>query len=364
MRNIFFVCNTYYQLIVSLQLKNSIFGADDCYLILSDHSRNSEAIYKKIKNARIFKDVFIYNNKSIDLGEYNLIQSIRYILYAVFGRILEINNIPQNKADMIFFYNVNRSINMLYAYLSKNKDIAVARFEEGMLSYNIDIHRENYSGACKKLKMVYFLRRKIKKPLIFDELKYFYCFNPLIYNGDLTPVQIPRIEPNGKTVKEIYHIFIDDVTLTKYEQKYIFFTSVFDFEGGKPVGEYELVCKIADLVGKDNLLVKTHPRDTRTIYMDNGFNVDKNSSIPWEAIQLSGDFSDKIFMTINSGSVLSGSTMSDKPVRTYFMYKLCDLSGNELSQKSARDIESLLENKEMKEVLRTVKIVERLNDIL
>lgn len=65
--------------------------------------------------------------------------------------------------------------------------------------------------------------------------------------------------------------------------------------------------------------VKTHPRDSRTIYKDHGFNVDVNSSIPWEAIQLSGDFSDKVFLTINSGSVLSGSTMSEKPVKTFYM---------------------------------------------
>lgn len=75
--------------------------------------------------------------------------------------------------------------------------------------------------------------------------------------------------------------------------------------------------KVANLVGKDNLLIKIHPRDLRTIYSDNGFNVDKNSLIPWEAIQLSSDFSDKVFLTINSGSVLSGSTMSEKPVKTF-----------------------------------------------
>lgn len=143
-----------------------------------------------------------------------------------------------------------------------------------------------------------------------------------------------------------------------------FFTSVYDFEGGNPIGEYELVCKVAKLVGIDNLLVKTHPRDSRTIYKDHGFNVDVNSSIPWEAIQLSGDFSDKVFLTINSGSVLSGSTMSEKPVKTFYMYKLCDIKENKSCQKNAQDIEALLCESSMKEVFRNVRIAEKIEDIL
>lgn len=95
-----------------------------------------------------------------------------------------------------------------------------------------------------------------------------------------------------------------------------------------------------------------------------GFNVDVNSSIPWEAIQLSGDFSDKVFLTINSGSVLSGSTMSEKPVKTFYMYKLCDIKENKSCQKNAQDIEALLCESSMKEVFRNVRIAEKIEDIL
>ena len=46
------------------------------------------------------------------------------------------------------------------------------------------------------------------------------------------------------------------------------------------------------------------------------------------------------------------------------MYKLCDLTENEPCKKNARYIESLLKNENMKKILRTVKIAERLEDIL
>ena len=201
-------------------------------------------------------------------------------------------------------------------------------------------------------------RRKTLK----DNLHNFYCYYPILYRGNLVPVQIPRISVEAKITGILRNIFKPDNTI--YTKKYIFFTSVYDFEGGNPIGEYELVCKVAKLVGIDNLLVKTHPRDSRTIYKDHGFNVDVNSSIPWEAIQLSGDFSDKVFLTINSGSVLSGSTMSEKPVKTFYMYKLCDIKENKSCQKNAQDIEALLCESSMKEVFRNVRIAEKIEDIL
>lgn len=214
----------------------------------------------------------------------------------------------------------------------------------------------------KIVEISHYTRKILKRKTLKDNLHNFYCYYPILYRGNLVPVQIPRISVEAKITGILRNIFKPDNTI--YTKKYIFFTSVYDFEGGNPIGEYELVCKVAKLVGIDNLLVKTHPRDSRTIYKDHGFNVDVNSSIPWEAIQLSGDFSDKVFLTINSGSVLSGSTMSEKPVKTFYMYKLCDIKENKSCQKNAQDIEALLCESSMKEVFRNVRIAEKIEDIL
>lgn len=139
---------------------------------------------------------------------------------------------------------------------------------------------------------------------------------------------------------------------------------MYDFEGGAPIGELELVKKIGELVGNENLIVKTHPCDTRRVYEKNGFYVDDNSNVPWEVIQLTGDFSDKVFLTANSGSVLAGSFMSDKPIRTFYLYKLCDISKNVGAQEAARAIFSLVHKEELKGVLDKVYIAESLENIL
>lgn len=259
----------------------------------------------------------------------------------------------------LFFFNYGVDTVAFYNLMVRNNiNLRVSCIEEGILSYNSQF--DNDHG--KIVEISHYTRKILKRKTLKDNLHNFYCYYPILYRGNLVPVQIPRISVEAKITGILRNIFKPDNTI--YTKKYIFFTSVYDFEGGNPIGEYELVCKVAKLVGIDNLLVKTHPRDSRTIYKDHGFNVDVNSSIPWEAIQLSGDFSDKVFLTINSGSVLSGSTMSEKPVKTFYMYKLCDIKENKSCQKNAQDIEALLCESSMKEVFRNVRIAEKIEDIL
>ncbi len=107
-----------------------------------------------------------------------------------------------------------------------------------------------------------------------------------------------------------------------YPQKYIFFASVYDFEGEEPVGELEFALALANKVGFDNLLVKVHPRDDVNRFKNVGLNVDKNSQMPWEVIQLNYDFSDSVFITVASTSVLTISLIVDKSPKIYFAHRL------------------------------------------
>lgn len=355
------IVNTYYQLLTCLQLKNTIFRNDNTILCVTDHSNGMERVFKILSDKKTFSEAIFVKTKQIDFSNdkfYRIVDTFK-ISFDIKNRYTKlIDEIKEKEIDEILFYNTGYLfVDAVLSYFGKfNKKISVSLFEEGILSYNFEF------DFFKSRKIINKIRRIRNRRTLKELSNRFYCFYPNIYFGTLEAIGVPLISSSSIIVQELREIFTPDLSV--YDKKFIFFTSVYDFEGGRPVGEYNLVCKIASIVGKDNLLVKIHPRDTRTIYQDNGFNVDKNSVIPWEVIQLSGDFSDKVFLTINSTSVLSGSTMSEKPVITYYMYKLCDISGNESCKKNARDIESILNNPEMKETLRNVKIAERLEDVL
>lgn len=351
------VVNTYYQLIFALQLLDSIYRNDIVDIIISDQSKDAYNISKKVLKLKLFNNVYYEKTKEYTKTNSSIFKQLKSAK-DVFKGTRFYEEVWKNRYDEFVFFNTDLFTYAIFAKLFEgNKDIRGSRFEEGIFSYNIESYLYD-----SKLRYLNCLRKIFRKKTLDEIVDKFYCFYPQIYTGPLKAIAVPLISQHCETAKRLRNIFKPDISI--YNKKYIFFTSVYDFEGGKAIGEYELVCKIADLVGKDNLLIKTHPRDVRSIYTDNEFNVDKNSSIPWEAIQILGDFSDKIFMTINSGSVLSGSIMSEKPVKTYYMYRLCNIKENLACIRNVQNIEQLLKEKSMKEVLKTVKIAEKIEDIL
>lgn len=356
------ISNTHYQTIFAIQLKLTLFKDDEVVLIISDHSKNSEMVCENLKELNLFSEVcyvfsreILYSNDKNkqwkDFINFSIMKNNRYKFY--------LEKIGDCYFDEIISFNLESDIYGLYYILSeKNKEVKLSMMEEGIFTYS------NKLESSKKLNLANNIRKRIKKENIYGALENFYCFYPQIYEGDFNAVGVPLINNKSECTSILRKIFNLKENSNIYDRKYIFFTSVFDFEGGKSIGEFELVKKTAELVGKANLIVKTHPRDRRTIYKENGFYVDINSSIPWEVIQLTYDFSSNVFLSATSGSVLSGSFMSENPIRTYYLYKLCDLQENEKARIAVNNINNLINNEKMKDIFKSVSMPERIEDIL
>lgn len=356
------IANTFYQVIFSIQMKLTIFEDDCVEIIITDHSRYAEYISARLREYSKFDNVYFVNTNGTGDKRNNLEKIYDVFSFSFFKKnrfVFYIKQIKDLYFDEIIVFNYDMKIYGVFAILSYyNPKLKLSRYEEGILSYSIELLFTPVRN------MIDHIRKLQGKAMIKDAFSNFYCFYPGLYNGYLHTKKVPLIKRDSALKSILQSVFDVNENNLHYTQKYIFFTSVYDFEGGEPIGEYELVCKIADLVGKKNLLVKTHPRDLRTVYTDNGFNVDENSAIPWEVIQLSRDFFDKVFMTVNSGSVLAGSFMSEKPVKTFYMYKLCNIKKNIACQKSVVDIKNLLDDKNMKDNLSEVYIADKIEDII
>ncbi len=356
------IVNTYYQLIFAIQLKMTLFKNDKIVLLISDHSDRADLVTDNIKKIRYFEEV--YHISTLGSGDKRTnIQKIEDFIEITFGEINRYHSYLKEIEDLCFdeilVFNYNISTYGLYSLLTHhNKRIKVSRFEEGVLSYNTGVMQTKRRRLIDRLRVIQ------GKTSIVGALDHFYCFYPELYLGELDPVRVPQIKRQKKLVDILHTAFSLDRTTISYTEKYIFFTSVYDFEGGDPIGEYDLVCRIAEAVGKEDLLIKVHPRDKRTLYADNGFKVDRNSAVPWEVIQLSLDLSDKVLITATSGSVLAGSLMYEDKVKTYYMYKCCNLSGNISAIETVHNIEALLGKQTMREDLEMVKVAEQLEDIL
>lgn len=361
-RRLLIIANTYYQLILAVQMRLTIFCKDEVILLLSNHSTNSEKVLNRLSNIEAFSEAHYIKTKGL-IAKRNGVQKAKDFFDIILGRenrySFYLDDIGNRYFDEIICFNYNIDIIGIYSLIYRNNiSVKVSLFEEGILSYGVAFE-DNI-----RRKTIRLFRKVFGKKDISDSYGNFYCFYPQLYSGALSVVGVPAIASGSECSDVLKSIFSINESQFSYSQKFIYFSSVYDFEGGAPIGELELVKSIGELVGKENLLVKTHPRDIREIYEKNGFSVDKNSSVPWEVIQLTEDFSDKVFLTATSGSVLAGSFMSDKPVKTIYLYNLCDISNNISAQETAEAILNLLEKEELKDTLCNVKIAKALEDII
>ena len=367
MNRVLIIANTYYQLILAIQMSKTIKKNDKIIMLLSDHSKGSDEICRRLNVLKVFDKTYYIKSKEVIYSKRTELKRLKNYIDLTFRHrnrwsfFLDevLTDTETNCFDEIICFNFGTDTYGLFSILSEyNHELRISQYEEGILSY----------GYIPELtfgrRIINFTRKLLRKPIVSDAMGNFYCYHPSCYNGPLNPVKVPAISNDSSVVEILRNVFQVDGFSLRYDKKYIFFTSVYDFEGGEAIGEYDVVKKVANLVGKDNLLVKTHPRDMRTIYSDEEFNVDKNSAIPWEVIQLSENFGENVFLTATSGSVLAGSFMSEEPVRTLFLYKLCDVSRNASAKKSADDIKALLSKQDYKHILRNVSIADKVEDIL
>ena len=346
------ICNTYYQLIVAMQLNDTLWNNDRVDIIISDQSKDSYNVYKALLDLNVFNKIYWKKNSDICSVHTNYYKTIKKMLYIIFG--LQDSFITETCYDELIYYNADIYTYGIYDRLKKNNvNLICSRYEEGILSYeDTEFLTKSRLNLCNKV------RKLMYKSTLDEDTKYFYCFYPKFYKGNLVPITVPRISNYriiGEKLKKIFNINNDKVVIN---EKYIFFTSVYDFEGGEPIGETELVKNIAEIVGKENLMVKTHPRDARDAFKQSGISVYEYSNIPWEAIQLNNDFSSKVLLTVNSGSVIGANMMIENKATAIFLYKCCNYKVNPAATNTSHMIDRFIA--ELKDV--DVKSMESLEE--
>lgn len=361
MKKIICLCNTYYQMILCIQMRLSLFS--DCYMtiFMSDRSRNADRATDNLRKLGVFDEVILYKTREQIFRNSNAFQKVMESVDAAHGKLNEhIPAMKELKYDEFIYHNLDETTQALFSVLwYENHDIKCSRMEEGLSSY--PANDENEIATRKRQVLAEKIRRFEKKRNLTDKLINYYCFYPKYYPGKLNVVRIPKIDTsNSRIGKILSNIFDLEKRDLKYPQKYIYFASIGDCESEKPVGEVEIATKAAELVGKENLIVKVHPRDMSNEFEKQGLLVDTNSEVPWEAIQLSQDFSNHVFLTTSSSSVISVNCLLNIHPKTYFLYKMCHIENNKSVEQGVQFFEDILfgENSEFKGFYRAENIDE------
>lgn len=356
MRRILITANTYYQLILAMQLKNTLLQQDYVTLLLSDHSNNSESVFSELREIRFFDEVVYVKSKGVihnrkwytkfaEVIQISLFRTNQYVYY--------LEDVKNLYYDEFINYNLEIDTYGLFSVLANyNKKIKYSSYEEGILSYN------NIFYDSKKFKFIRKIRKFFHKPTILDDYDTFYCLYPEMYGGALNTVKIPPVSAKDTALREsVAHVFRvkQNVDYSKY--KCIYFESVYDMEG-RGIGEKEIVLKIAKKIGKDKILIKKHPRSTDLDYAQMGIDIDDNSAVPFEAIQLNNDLSGCVLVSAMTGSVLSINAMLDRPSKSWMIYPLTRYEEIDSLTVFAKNVENIITCMKSKGYFEYVEIIE------
>lgn len=356
-KKVLIICNTYYQLIVAIQLKLTIKQNDYVHVVLTNKSKNADQIYSRLSAMDLFEKITYLDVEMSSEHKVPFLNSVKCLIWGVYGKWKKKFD-EYAKYDELLSYNLDLPAHFLYAILyNRNPKIEVNQFEEGVFSYDTEVE------SCNVLRLLYKMRKLMRKKNLRESVMHYYCFNPIFYKRDLQTVQIPKLGQDEKVKKVLRDIFVPSGKIDEYNEKYILLTCIYDLEGGGAIGELEVARKIADVVGMDNLIVKVHPRDDSKRFIDLGFKVDVNSTVPWEIIQMNLDFSEKVIMTTLSCSPISLSAISEEEMKAMYLFPLCSLDNNQLAKHYSNVITQRIE--EINSLTQSeIQIIDDLNIIL
>lgn len=325
--NILIIVNTYFQLIVAISLKLNILKEENVDILLSDRSYNAKKIFYQLKRQNLFRNCYYADINFVSDKKKNYFTKMLRVIYP--NMILKHVNIKQYEYDYLFFYNKDiLTISILNKIYKVNKDIKVCRYEEGFGSYLEDTNL----GTEKLFNVISTLTHK---PTINKLTINYYCYNPdlMLLNKKFIFKELPKItREDSNFVNIANNIFEYNIeSYNVYKRKYIFFEESFFCEG-KDIDDLNLVLEIAKIVGKENLIVKLHPRNKIDRFKKYGIITNETVGIPWEIIQMNNDFSKNVFLTISSGSVLASRLYFNDKIKTYLLFnctnKMSDMVTN------------------------------------
>lgn len=345
-----FVVNTLFQLMTAINLNLKVFSDGDNDIFITDCSVGAEKIAENLKNECIFSNVYyILTEEKIQTKTVK--DKVRRFIEYFFEPNQMFDNIVPDISyayDELLFYNYDTLVTYIFnKILKENNNASWSRFEEGYISYFYGEIESRIVMLSEKIHC--FFKRENSMAQHCDSY-YFYEPNLVLFNKDYKIKKIPKIDKNdSKIIQHINNTFgITDVPDEYKSVKYIFFEEQFSFDNSG-VEDYELISKICEAVGKENILVKMHPRNRKNRFLNDEIKTNKTIGIPWEVIHLNRSFENKVFVAISCGSILSSKILFSESVKSILLYKcvnkcpplvnekyeiyikkLCDLYGTEL----------------------------------
>lgn len=303
-KKIVFHCCTVYQLIVAIQVKCVFYSSYWSELIISKSTPNSNIIAKRL--CGVFDSVVVADNETLDWNAPKMMSW--YYIKKRLPKLLESSNIKENDVvDEYLFAGLGGFSNAIGQWLMHEHGCKnIAMFEEGASSYS----RIYEHAICMRRKNPSIIKNLYYKcfPHVLSVFKKFYFFDPnlCLWDTQSKVIEIPSLLETKSIINPILNkVFSVKECRDSYDRDVIFFEESY-YNDGILTGDVELVENLAKIYGKDNIIVKVHPRNKENRFKKLGYTTNVDLTIPWEAIALNIEgMENKTLVTMTSTALIS-----------------------------------------------------------
>ena len=340
MRNAFF-CTTPYQVLVAIALSKQVQGLSDIYVI--DQFEKADQLVDVLKECNRFDKVQLIREYPIfkmkrEGANSNKLR-LRYIqIYLCLDKTVR-SIIPDLSIYTDLFASCNSFVPRLF-FLSSAKhrlNMNYHYYEDGIGSYT---NKKLYviSGFDYSARRFIFGKRTVN-------IKYdLYLFNPEMFKQLMPDLDIKthKIMPlqSGTEDTEIVDRIYSVGMIKSIQQNAVFFDTVhtetvLSFDHDKMMHDTE---EILSMIGRENVIVKSHPRDTKKWF---DFDYFEFPSVPLEVLCMHQDLSGKVLLSFFSTALFTPKMLFDQEPVLIMLYKvLGNTDDNELKDRFCSILET------------------------
>ena len=327
-----FLCNSVYQVMVALWLKHRYYRSIESDIIISNHMNGGREISERVEAAGLFRKTFY--GETLEESRYRVkrtrAENIRVNLNQMV--LLKQYVALKNEYTDIYLANFDGFSQLLFTALSRgNVNLRLHVFEDGISTYcDFKKYYEYFRGyyydpqVDKRNPIKRLLHQRIYKIRpIYNNITDFYVFNPQLmkWNPGIPIYEMDKIDRMDEEFRLLVRqVFAVDQSVDHYDRKYIFFEESF-FADGDTINDVELVEQLVAQVGKENIMIKIHPRNPVNRFAELGYKTNTDTSIPWEVILMNlGDVSNKVFLTVASSAILNPIMIFGTRIKAYSLF--------------------------------------------
>ena len=329
------VASTSYHLMVFLFIKDAFLQDAQVDLVVTDKSPYLRDLYESGRLLRYFHQVFFADARRIKNPYKSAFVTLAesFVYNPTTKTMLE----PGSYCDLDVYddlYFASPGVpdeivkELIKTLIKRNRALSMHRFEDGFASYTKPPVCAISTPLGRKLYKTFFGYDVTKQE---NEL---FLFEPTLAESNVSDTestgfalrQIPKTEERIRLVtgqiKDILRF-----ESRSFSEKYMFLGQGTANGMQNPVTYRKLITDIADAVGRDNFVVKPHPRGEHDVF-DASIKLYRDTC-PFELAVADGTMEDKVLISYYSTACVSGKLLFNSHSKIIFVYPLADDSFNE-----------------------------------